>query len=325
MTDKLVQSPPTVSVIVLTYNHELVLHEAIEGVLSQAVTFPFEIIIAEDASTDRTLDVAFEYKRRFPDLIKIATGAENVGANKNLLRAIAQCRGKYIAICEGDDYWIDSRKLALQVEQLDNHPELSLCFTRGLMLSPDGAKKPGWDYGSEAGIVTARRYLRRSLMPTASLLFHADRLRRLPSWFSSAPVGDIFMVLAAIMPHGALYLPDITVVYRLGTPGSWSTQMLAEWEERKAAHAFKMLKAFDQAVESYGLNSEWLKLRSCRFRLILLRECLYHWNVKEACAHAKYLSFEYIFRKLIRQLIGNSLRIPRIRRETIALGQPASK
>ena len=120
---------PIVSVKMITYNHELYIAQAIEGVLKQETGYPFELIIGEDRSTDRTLDIVLEYQSKFPDIIRVITADENVGAKKNSYRTGKACRGKYIAYCEGDDYWHHPHKLQKQVEYMESHPACGMIFS----------------------------------------------------------------------------------------------------------------------------------------------------------------------------------------------------
>ncbi len=120
---------PLVSVHVLTYRHERFLAQAIEGVIAQICDFPFELIIAEDCSPDGTLAVALDYQRRYPHLIRVVTGDENVGMHANLARGVSAARGEYIAFCEGDDYWHHRRKLQMQIDLMSTNPEIMFCHT----------------------------------------------------------------------------------------------------------------------------------------------------------------------------------------------------
>jgi glycosyltransferase involved in cell wall biosynthesis len=117
---------PLVSVHMITYNHEPYIAEAIEGVLLQKTSFPIELVIGEDCSTDRTRDIVMHYQKKFPGLIRVITSERNVGATKNSLRTERACRGKYIAYCEGDDYWHHPRKLQKEVDYLEAHPHIVL-------------------------------------------------------------------------------------------------------------------------------------------------------------------------------------------------------
>jgi glycosyltransferase involved in cell wall biosynthesis len=117
---------PLVSVKMITYNHGPYIRQAMECVLSQKTNFPFELVIGEDCSTDGTREIAFDFARRYPEIIRVITSEKNVGMKKNLYRTIQACRGKYIAFCEGDDYWHCKDKLQMQVDYLEGHPECGM-------------------------------------------------------------------------------------------------------------------------------------------------------------------------------------------------------
>lgn len=116
-----------VSVFMITYNHENYIEHAIEGVLMQKTSFPIELIIGEDCSTDNTRKIVREYEGRYTEIIKAQYPEKNRGMNNNFLTVLQSARGKYIALCEGDDYWTDPLKLQKQVDFLEANPEYSLC------------------------------------------------------------------------------------------------------------------------------------------------------------------------------------------------------
>jgi glycosyltransferase involved in cell wall biosynthesis len=117
---------PLVSAKMMTYNHEPYIAQAIEGVLQQETDFPFELVIGEDCSTDGTREIVFDYQKKYPEIIRVVTSDKNVGSRRNGMRTTKACRGKYIAYCEGDDYWHHPRKLQKQVDYLESHPECGL-------------------------------------------------------------------------------------------------------------------------------------------------------------------------------------------------------
>lgn len=121
---------PLLSIVTITYNHEPYIAKTIEGVLMQQVNFPIEYIIAEDCSTDDTRKICEEYVAKYPDLINLLPSEHNLGAKENEYRAMKIAKGKYIAFCEGDDYWTDPLKLQKQVDFLESHPDYSVTFHR---------------------------------------------------------------------------------------------------------------------------------------------------------------------------------------------------
>jgi glycosyltransferase involved in cell wall biosynthesis len=125
------QNEIMVSVCMITYNHENFISEAIEGVLMQNTNFKFELVIGEDFSTDRTRKIVQQYAAKYPNIIKALLPEENLGVRDNFLQTIEPCKGKYIALCEGDDYWIDPNKLQKQVDFLEANDEYVLSHTNG--------------------------------------------------------------------------------------------------------------------------------------------------------------------------------------------------
>lgn len=119
-----------VSVIMLTYNHESFISQAIEGVLMQQTSFPVKLYIADDASTDMTSSICKEFAEKYPDRIIHILNKQNIGSRQNYINAFKTCHDKYIAHCEGDDYWTDAYKLQKQVDFLEANPNYSICWTK---------------------------------------------------------------------------------------------------------------------------------------------------------------------------------------------------
>ena len=129
---------PVVSICMITYNHEEFISEAIEGVLMQKTNFPLELIISEDCSTDKTREICIEYQQKYPEIIKLQLPEKNLGMIQNSLSTLKACRGKYIALCEGDDYWTDPDKLQKQVDFLEVNKEYGMCYTNYIPVNVEG-------------------------------------------------------------------------------------------------------------------------------------------------------------------------------------------
>lgn len=112
-----------VSIMMLAYNHEKYIREALDSVVMQQTDFKFEAIIGEDKSTDKTREIIREYQKKYPDIIKPIYRKKNIGASKNVVSTLKRCTGQYVAFLECDDFWIDPLKLQKQVDYLENHPE----------------------------------------------------------------------------------------------------------------------------------------------------------------------------------------------------------
>ena len=126
----MMNAEPLVSVCMTAYNHAPYIGRAIEGVLSQRTTFAVELVLSDDCSTDGTGAICRDYAARYPDRIRLLTGDVNVGMRANYRRTIEACRGRYVAMCDGDDWWCDPLKLQRQVEALEADPACGLSYTR---------------------------------------------------------------------------------------------------------------------------------------------------------------------------------------------------
>jgi len=132
--------PPLVSVLIVSYNHERFIGEAIESVLKQKTSFEFEVVIADDCSKDATVSIIQQFSREYPNIIQPFFNPQNLGVQNNCIKILPHCKGQYLAICDGDDYWLDDLKLQKQVDFLNQHPQHSMCFSNAYNFFEDGRK-----------------------------------------------------------------------------------------------------------------------------------------------------------------------------------------
>lgn len=126
---------PLVSICCISYNHEKFISQCLDGFIIQKVDFPFEIVISDDCSTDNTKKIIDTYVSKYPAIFKDVSPSKNLGSIKNFYHVLEKASGKYIALCEGDDYWIDENKLQMQVNFLENNPEYGMCYTNFNLVS----------------------------------------------------------------------------------------------------------------------------------------------------------------------------------------------
>lgn len=131
--------PIKVSIIVLTMNHERYIAQALDSILMQKVDFQYEILIGDDASSDKTPNILRAYQKQYPDRIRLWLRKQNLGATQNAYELLNDAQGKYIAACEGDDYWSESGKLKKQVDFLETHPHYIGCAHKCRIIDEDGA------------------------------------------------------------------------------------------------------------------------------------------------------------------------------------------
>lgn len=215
------RSQPVVSVCIITYNHEKYIKECLDSIVAQKGYVNFEIVIRDDGSTDDTLLIIESYQKRYPHLFNVLDSSLNIGANKNILRVFSACRGKYIAICEGDDFWVDDFKLEKQVRLLDCNSDCSMLIHPCLEVN-GLSKKVG--YLKQRNKFTAQDIVNVSgqFAPSASYFFKREVLDDIPSWFAELPIGDFFIELYAQKSGLCLYSSDVVCAYRTFSSGSWS-------------------------------------------------------------------------------------------------------
>ncbi|MCS3924891.1 glycosyltransferase [Methanosalsum natronophilum] len=224
-------SKPLVSICCAAYNHEPYIRDALEGFVMQKTDFLFEVIINDDASTDKTAEIIKEYETKYPDIIKPNYQVENKyskGIRPSTI-TFKLAKGKYVALCEGDDYWTDSLKLQKQVDEMEKHPECDMSFHPALVIYDDGSKKNEYRTYLKTGnkIIPPEEIIRNGggFCPTASLMFRKEVLSDLPEWFNDAPVGDQFLQIHGALRGGAVYIDEPMSVYRRMVNKSWSDNM----------------------------------------------------------------------------------------------------
>ena len=183
-------SLPLVNVICATYNQEKYIGQCLEGILMQETDFEFEVIVNDDASTDRTPEIVKEYEMKHDNIVAIYQERNLWSQGISIPRTILypRVRGKYVAICEGDDYWIDPLKLQKQVEYMEAHPEVSVCATEGYVLNQTSGKMTPV-YDSKKVLFTLEDLLRSNPISTVSTLSRAEWLM------------EYQMKIAPLLPH----------------------------------------------------------------------------------------------------------------------------
>ncbi len=216
-----------VSICCLAYNHEDFIKETLNGFLMQKTNFPFEIVIHDDASTDKTATIIKEYVEKYPSVFNPLFQTKN---QKSIYKSgmnprfnFPRAKGKYIAICEGDDYWTDPYKLQKQVDFLEKNPDFNICFTRTELLKNNQLqlhKIPE----KENGIYTFDDLLlHENFIATASVIFR-NNFNKIPDWFSTLPHGDMAVYLIVGRDTKIKCLQDTTAVYRIHESGVWQQQ-----------------------------------------------------------------------------------------------------
>lgn len=260
-----------VSVLCVVYNHEEYISIAIESFLKQRTDFAFEIVIHDDASTDGSASVIAHYQSLYPNIIKPILQKENQyskAPNSIFVIGAEKCSSDYIALCEGDDYWISKNKLQVQYEALKKMPDINISFH---------------SYETERGCFVNRSFINKSarIVPHKKMVINGPSYVALASVmakkkviiatfneFLKCPVGDFFLQIMASWPKGALYVAGVKSYYRTASLGSWTEVHTNQALEAKVTHWEVIAKNLKVAERQLGASSIFSRLYA--YRLITL-------------------------------------------------------
>lgn len=281
-----------VSICCITYNHEKYIEEAIKSFLMQKVKFKFEILIHDDASTDNTANIIKKYEKKYPDLIKTIYQKENQYSKGIKISKILyeKAQGKYIAICEGDDYWTDPYKLQKQINYMESNSKCGLCFhTVGIF--DDKLKK-------NIGVI--KPYENNQIAPikdvilgggefmgTNSIVFRRKNILDFPKFYLQAPVGDYPLQILLSSKEYAYFIIEEMSVYRINTGISW-TDKNKGYENKKllSIKLIKMLEEFDKYSKFKYKEIIWKKIE-----MISYENIIHHYNRKIDLSREEYNNF----------------------------------
>ncbi len=248
-----------VSVICNTYNHGAYIKDALQGFVMQKTTFPFEVLIHDDASTDNTADIIREYEAKYPEIIKPIYQTENQYSKGVIISAAFQhprAKGRYIALCEGDDYWTDPYKLQKQFDALEKHPEIDMCAhaaykidgTTGVICGKMAPKKI-----EEEKIIPVEQVILEGgngYISTASILYRKSMRENVPEFRKIVSI-DYTIQINGALRGGLLYIGEFMSAYRTNVSGSWTNRVWANREKRLAHldRTLNMLKVLNEETE----------------------------------------------------------------------------
>ncbi len=247
---------PLVSIVCVTFNHASYIRQALDGFLFQRTTFPFEVILHDDASKDDTAAVVREYAERHPELFVLVLQTENQYSQGRKPWGICfpMARGKYIALCEGDDYWTDPQKLQKQVDVLEADPTAVACFTNAVVEEGDNRSlflggRLGGEPMSQA--LTLRTFIEKGQsIPVCTVVFRVSASEDYRPGRTKFPAGDTIL-FAHLLRHGHfLYLTDVTGVYRMHTGGIYSMR----GQDYKLTLRLGMLDVLERMFPDHGFD-----------------------------------------------------------------------
>ena len=236
-----------VSVYCLAYNHEKYIKSALEGFVKQVTNFKYEVIVHDDASTDATAKIILEYAKKYPQIIKPIIQKENQysqGVDIFKEYIFPQINGKYIAVCEGDDYWCDNHKLQKQIDFLERHKQYVGCVHDSIVINCHDGSKKLYSKKKKNGAVSMQEIINwECVFHTASLVYRRY-IREGKQLKKANEIGDYPLALQLRLSGKIYFMKEPMAIYRANTEGSWSKRNQNRDENEKAM--IGILEAFDE-------------------------------------------------------------------------------
>ncbi|WP_367566821.1 glycosyltransferase family 2 protein [Lacrimispora sp.] len=241
------------SINCVTYNHATYIRQALDSFLMQKTNFEYEILVHDDASNDGTGEIIKEYAEKYPDKIKpliqtenqYSQGIDNISGAFNFPRA----RGKYIFMCDGDDYWISPDKLQKQVDYMEAHPECTLCIHSAKIelvgkAVTEGQMRP---YRGNRIITPEEIVDKSSGYAMSSMAFPARLVKELPDYYVDCPVGDTPLQMMAAAAGYGYYMDQPMSAYRVGVAGSWTVEgKSGDYRKKQQLYCERMKKVYEE-------------------------------------------------------------------------------
>ena len=251
-----------VSICCLTFNHENYVRKTLDGFLMQKTDFKYEILIHDDASTDNTSKIIKEYEEKYPEIIKPIYQEENQhskGVKITWTYQIPRAIGKYIAICEGDDYWTDPYKLQKQFDLMEKNKNCSVCCHKVGSINADGSKTEGTFPNKQIPDVLNQEEFVKEVansyqFQTSSYFIRSEVLKQyvgnIPEFSSKMKVGDVGWLLMCAKEGALCYIDEEMSVYRRNVPGSWSDRQKSEGKKLKQSENYiNGLREYDKFTD----------------------------------------------------------------------------
>jgi len=260
-----------VSACLIVYNHEKYISDCLEGALAQKVDFGYEIVVSEDCSTDRTREICRDYQKKYPEKIKLFFNETNLGLSGNWLKSWTRCRGDYLAICEGDDYWTDLRKLQKQVAWLEKHPDFALSSHNAEVVQ-NGEVVRKYCPTNHPEIMDLQDLLTYgSGVATCSLVIKRKTIENLPDWLPQLRSHDVNVQILAARYGKMKYFPEVMAVYRKHKQGADFSSKIEAKKEGKSAFALP-------PQYSLEMNKKWNKYFNYKYDKPIRRQGTYWYN-----------------------------------------------
>lgn len=247
------------SVVMITYKHENYIKKAIDSVLNQETNFEFELLISNDNSPDSTDEIILKIVRDHPksSCIKYINNKINIGMMSNFTNTLKKSKGKYIALCEGDDYWTDRQKLQKQVDFLEANTDFAICF-HNVNIDKNNSIEKDTITNVPRTITSIEDLSKGNYIHTCSVVYRNNMFKSYPEYFYNAPVGDYFLHMLNSR-FGKIYcLQETMAHYRVHDTSYWSSKQQAEREKIWIEFIKNIKENFEEKIQKNLTNQIYL-------------------------------------------------------------------
>ena len=319
MEDKMKNSgkeKPLVSICCITYNHAKYIRDALDGFMMQETDFPFEVLIHDDASTDGTADIIREYEKKYPGIIKPIYQTENQyskGVKISTTYNYPRAQGKYIALCEGDDFWTDRNKLKKQVQYMEENSNITICAHARKCLNTFNKmyyKDRRYDLkGLSSEDICHKLLLGEIIFGTQTLLVRTstffDNMECYSKLIRNAPMGDMQLIVIMTFFGKASYLPDYMATYRVhsASVSHFGDEIQGNIFVKKAAlvhcdiaNEIGHKEWSNEIRRKYQLTTEYSGTDHRRVIPVMNKTCakIVYWKMKRIYLRLRYMLYDYI-------------------------------
>lgn len=286
--DRIIDPEVKLSVHIITYNQEKYISRALQGVVDQKVNFRFEVVIGDDFSLDGTRKIIQEFTSKYPKIFRplfhpYNLGPKGIEGKYNFITTFYACRGKHIALLDGDDYWNDANKLQKQVDFLEANPDYAICFHGIYEMDQNGNPTVCTrNLGTTESTLTIEDLAKENVIYTPSVVFRNNLFHEFPELFMKSPVGDYWLHLLNAKQGKIKYLPDLMATYK-----SCAWLSLAEEERyKKWILTLELLMKGDFSGNIISVLKQQLMISTELYLQVLLQSCEYE---KFSCELKKHL------------------------------------
>lgn len=259
------QNKPLVSILCITYNHKNYIRQCLDGFVMQKTNFDFIAYVGDDCSTDGTTEIVKEYEYKYPNIIKGIYHSKNTNIIGNYFDVVNACKSKYVAVCEGDDYWIDEYKLQKQVDFLESNPDYAICF------HPVKVVYEGFDFEKTNEIYPTQKMiksgttfellLKTNFIQTNSVMYRWEfNDKKIEEYFPKDILpGDFYLHLLHAKEGKIKMLIDVMSVYRRNPSGSWSDS-ITNMDKIYLKYGLQIINFYDYVYNSIAnLSQEYIQ------------------------------------------------------------------